>query len=504
MKKLVALILTVALLLSVMSFAAAEEPFEITVMVPEFTYDVDYVEDGNPVLAAIEAATGVKLKMQFMANEGYGDTISTTMTENNPPMLMAVTDARAPIIVESARAGAFWDLTDYIADAENYPYLAAGAASVYQNIAIDGRIYGIFRSRAYPRAGIYYRLDNAKEVGFDKEVKTIDDLTELAEKLAGYSNDTYALNMCSYTAGTISVITVAFGAPNTWGIDENGDIYPAHLSPAYLEGLNWLRHLYEIGGIDPDFSQIPTTEWDNIERNNKAFMRFDCLDNAHRQQEWFEANVEGVDGQVFQTVGPVAKADGSVTVWPQNNGFNGEILINKKSVSEEDLPKVLKFLDWCNGPEGQTILNAGVEGVTYWINEDGYRYVPDDKTDEASQNSKMYLHDFNQLGMGVPGNLENPSAVLNRGLTTLRERYNNLNIELAPYAVANPCFPFVSETYTAFGTQLDPIISDAAVQYIAGLIDEDGLRAAWADWAAQGGDQVTAEFNEAYHAAMGK
>ena len=58
MKKLVALILTVALLLSVMSFAAAEEPFEITVMVPEFTYDVDYVEDGNPVLAAFSHPDG--------------------------------------------------------------------------------------------------------------------------------------------------------------------------------------------------------------------------------------------------------------------------------------------------------------------------------------------------------------------------------------------------------------------------------------------------------------
>ena len=43
MKKLVALILSVALLLSVLSFAAADEPFEITVMVPEFTYDADYV-----------------------------------------------------------------------------------------------------------------------------------------------------------------------------------------------------------------------------------------------------------------------------------------------------------------------------------------------------------------------------------------------------------------------------------------------------------------------------
>ena len=140
--------------------------------------------------------------------------------------------------------------------------------------------------------------------------------------------------------------------------------------------------------------------------------------------------------------------------------------------------------------------------MTYSINADGYREIPEDKADEYSKNSKAYLHDFNQLGMGVPGNLENPTAVLNKGVTKLRERYNELNIELAPYAVANPCFPFVSETYQAFGTQLDPIISDAAVQYIAGLINEEQLRAAWADWAAQGGDMVTAEYNEAYHASI--
>ena len=219
MKKIVALFLAMVMLLSMASFAAAEEPFVITVMVPEFTYDADYVEEGNPILAKIEELTGVRLKMQFMANEGYGDTVSTTMTENNPPMVMAVTDARAPIIVDSARAGAFWDLTDFVNDAENYPYLAAGSPAVYQNIAVDGRVYGIFRGRAFPRAGVYYRLDIAKEAGFDKEVKTLDDLTELAEALAKYSDDTYALNMCSYTAGTINVITVAMGAPNVWGID---------------------------------------------------------------------------------------------------------------------------------------------------------------------------------------------------------------------------------------------------------------------------------------------
>ena len=499
MKKLVALFLALVMVLSLASFAAAEEPFEISVLLPQFPSDIDFVMENNPVLKAIEEKSGVKLNIQWGPNSTYGDILNTTLADKNPPMLVAATDARAPIIVNSARAGAFWDLTEAVKDAENYPYLAAGNPGVYANIAVDGHIYGIYRSRAFPRGGIYYRCDIAKEVGFDREVKTIEDLTELAEKLAGYSKDTYALNMCSYTAGTINVITVAFGAPNTWGVDADGNIYPAHKSEGYKKGLDWLRHLYEIGGIDPNFAQISTSDWDNIERNNKAFMRFDCLDNAHRQQEWFENNA-GVTEQIFQSVGPVAKEDGSITVWPQNPGFNGEILVTK-SVSEADLPKVLAFLNWCNSSEGQTIINAGLEGLTYDV-QDGHRVVPEEKKDEYSKNSQMYHNNINQLGMGVAGNLEDPKAEVNRGYTQLRQRYEDLNALLAPYAVTNPCYPFVSETYTAFGAQLDQIISDAAVQYIAGQIDEAGLQAAWDDWAAQGGDAITMEYNEAYHAAQ--
>ena len=499
MKKLVSLVLALVMVLSLASFAAAEEPFEISILLPQFPSDIDFVMENNPVLKAIEEKTGVKLAIQWGPNSTYGDILNTTLADKNPPMLIAATDARAPLIVNSARAGAFWDLSEAVQDEANYPYLAAGNDGVYGNIAVDGHVYGIYRSRAYPRGGIYYRLDIAKEVGFDREVATLDDLTELAEKLAGYSADTYALNMCSYTAGTINVITVAFGAPNAWGVDENGNIYPAHLSPAYKEGLDWLRHLYEIGGIDPNFAQISTSDWDNIERTGKAFMRFDCLDNAHRQQEWFENNA-GVTEQIFQSVGTVAKADGSITVWPQNPGFNGEILVLKSAVSEADLPKVLKFLDWCNSPEGNTVINAGIKGLTYEVDEEGYRYTPEDG--DYTTNEGKYHNNLNQLSMGVAGDLQDPPAkyVGSEAWVFARQRYDALNIEYAKYAVANPCLPYTSETYVAHGKELDDIIGNAAAQYIACIIDEDQLRQQWDKWAEQGGTAVTSELNELYHA----
>ena len=54
MKKLVSLFLCLALLLSVMSFAAAEEDMTLNIMLPDFYSDSDFVtlEAGNPVLEA--------------------------------------------------------------------------------------------------------------------------------------------------------------------------------------------------------------------------------------------------------------------------------------------------------------------------------------------------------------------------------------------------------------------------------------------------------------------
>ena len=163
MKKLVALFLAMVMVLSMASIAVAEEPFEITILLPEFPADIDFVMEDNPVLNKIQELSGVKLNIQWGPNSTYGDILNTTLADQNPPMLIAATDARAPLIINSARAGAFWDLSEAVQDEANYPYLAAGNDGIYNNIAVDGHVYGIYRSRAFPRGGIYYRLDIAKE-----------------------------------------------------------------------------------------------------------------------------------------------------------------------------------------------------------------------------------------------------------------------------------------------------------------------------------------------------
>lgn len=495
MKKFLSLLLAAMMLVSMMSFASAEEPFEITVMLPDFYTDYDFNTTDNPVLDAIEAATGVRLNVTFVANSAFGDQISYTLADPaNMPMLMVATGARDPIIINSARSGAFWDITDMI---DEYPNLAAGSAGVYDNIKIDGRLYGIYRARQQVRGGIYYRSDLAAEHGITAEPQTIEELTALAYALLEHCKETEAddhvLNMVKYVAGTIGIITVAHGAPYNWGVDAEGNIYPAHESADFREGLKWLRDLCAAGGIDPDFMTIESGEWDKIERNGLAYMRFDCMDNTYRQQEWFENN-EGVTEIIWAMIPGVKDVDGAMKLWPQNAGYSGEIVITK-AVKEADLPKVLAFLDWCNTAEGQTLLNCGVEGVTYWM-EDGYMVTTPSDGSDATTQIHTIQGSLNQLGMNVVGSLTPP--VKN---TELRTEYANYyTAEYANLIVNDPCHALISETNTMMGTTLSQMLEDAHVQYIAGIIDDAGLEAVYEEWAMMGGDMMTEEYNAAYQA----
>ncbi len=502
MKKIVSLLLCLAMVLSVMSFAAAEAKEEMTlnVMLPDFYSDSDWVtlENGNPVLQAIYEATGVKLNITWVPNSGYGEMTSLTLADpTNMPEVMVIQGPRDAITISSARAGAFWDLTDLI---PQYEYLAQGQESTYNNTAIDGRLYGIYRARAYARAGIYYRNDYAAQAGITSVPTNVAEFKDLCFALAGLDN-MYCINMCKYVAGTIGYTTVMFGAPYQYGVNAEGKIYPAFEDEKFQEGLDFLRELYAAGGIDPNFMTIESGNWDDAERSNppKALMRLDCLDNGYRYEEWLEANA-GVDpaNPVVTLLTALPNDEGKIQIWPQNTGASGEIVVTK-AVSEEKLPAVLKFLNWCNSAEGQTLLNCGIQDVTYWIHSDGYRYTYPEGEQENSSKYDTYTktvhHSLNQLGMNVNGDLTPPTAQ-----TLLRKQYNQNLLDNAKYVISNPCLTFDSETNTLMGTTLATDVEDAQVQYIAGKIDLAGLKAAYEDWYSMGGDMIIEEFQAEYDA----
>jgi putative aldouronate transport system substrate-binding protein len=504
MKKILSLVLALAMLMSFAGIAMADDAKEdvtIKIMLPDFNSQHDWVtlENGNPILQAIYEATGVKMDIQWVADQAYGEMTSLTLADpKNMPEVMVMQGPRDAIMINSARAGAFWDLTDLIPQYDN---LAAGTQSVYDNISIDGRVYGIYRARAYARAGIYYRSDKAAEKGITAEPTNVEEFKALCFALADVSDDTYCINMCKYVAGTIGITTVMFGAPFQYGINEEGKVYPAFEDAHFQEGLDFLRELYAAGGIDPDFTTIESGSWNDAERseNPKAFMRLDCLDNGYRLQEWYEANLGySKEEPVVALLTAIPNSEGKIQIWPQNIGASGEIVVTK-AVTEEKLPKVMEFLNWLNSAEGQTLINCGVENVNYWIQNDGFRYAYPEGEKDNSQTYADYnsttLHSLNQLGMNVNGDLTPAGAG-----SILRDEYNQNLLDNAKYVIGNPCYTYDSETNVLMGTTLGQDVEDAQVKYIANIITLDELKAAYDTWHAMGGDMILSEYQAAYDA----
>ena len=103
--------------------------------------------------------------------------------------------------------------------------------------------------------------------------------------------------------------------------------------------------------------------------------------------------------------------------------------------------------------------------------------------------------DLNQFATGV---IE--TQLKKKYTTKVAEQVELVYKDNENYVVANPAEPFVSDTYSRRGPQLDAIITEANTKFIVGQITEDQYKAELERWKTNGGDQYVKEINEQYKA----
>jgi putative aldouronate transport system substrate-binding protein len=94
---------------------------------------------------------------------------------------------------------------------------------------------------------------------------------------------------------------------------------------------------------------------------------------------------------------------------------------------------------------------------------------------------------------GFQGYLPKQPSDYEQEMYDKRKQIEASDLESAQF---DPAAPYVSPTYVSKGAQLDTIVADARIQYIAGQIDLDGLEDAIELWRSSGGDDIIAEINE--------
>ncbi|WP_166242238.1 extracellular solute-binding protein [Paenibacillus turpanensis] len=473
----------------------AEKPLELTIMLP--VYKTTMPGDNGPVVQEIEKYTNTDLKFEWVPNNSYPDKFNITLASGKLPKIMVV-QGKLPSFINAVRTGGFWDLTPYLKDYKN---LSQFNPIVQNNVSIDGKVYGLYRSRALGRYGVSYRKDWLDNLGMEIP-KTIDEFYEMLKAFSekdpdgNGKDDTYGMVISKYT-GPFDIMQIWFGVPNRWGEDADGKLIPAHMTLEYLDALRFFKKLYDEKLINPDFAVMDTEKWGDPVVNGQAGVIVDVADQAARLDDKIhralaQAGKDEPDRHYIDVFGAVEGPKGLRNM--PTSGYAGMVSISKSGVkTEEELKKVLTFLDKMNDKTGQILATNGIEGRHYKVVEGGI----EPSKDVAMMESE--LEGLNQILSYVPEDL-----ALKVKQTPLREKTALIQKENEKIVVPNPAEPFDSTVYAQKGVQLDNIISDARTKYIVGQIDEQGVKDAIELWRKSGGDDYIKEINEMYQAVKKK
>ncbi|MDL2301796.1 extracellular solute-binding protein [Lachnospiraceae bacterium OttesenSCG-928-D06] len=457
-------------------------------------------EGSDDVLQAAMDYTGINVEFNWVANDSYNDVLGITlMDKSNMPMVITYGSDLQANIVQAAKDGAFWDLGEFVWDAEKYPNLSQMSEDVCNAFTVDGQLVGIYRSRPIGRNGLGYRTDWAEKLGLETP-KTVEDVYNMMYEFT-YSdpdgngkNDTYGLCLCKYT-GPLDIIQAWFGAGNQWK-EVDGELIPIHQTEEYMEALRWMRKMYEDGLVYQDWATRETNTWSDGVKNGECGMFLDVLDNSRRIWDYFVSEeIEAVTGEGLAgmtLVGAIAAKDGEEPRTLATSGSAGCYLITKAGAKTvEDVEACLQYLDKMNDMEMRILADYGLEGRDHEI-KDGL--VVDLLKDKEVQEKPQI--GMNQSVPFVPEEL----VPLDRTERQLIEE--DVKADNIQYAVFNPASGYLvsSSVNAEMGTDLKDILDRARTQFICGQLDEAGLMAQFDVWAQRGGNDLIAEINEMHKA----
>lgn len=482
----------------------AEEPVEITVMSIDTNGNALGVDGSEKVKEMILEHTGVKADITWVASGSYEDKLGVTLLDKeNLPMILTINGNLNTTIVSAAKAGAFYDLNEYIFDGQKYPNLSQANKEVLKSLTVDGQLIGIYRARPIGRNGMAYRKDWADKLGIGQPA-TIDEFYDMCYQFTyndpdgNGKNDTYGICLCSFT-GPFDVMQTWFGAGNDW-VEKDGEMIPNFYLDEYKEALEFFRKMYEEGLVYKDWAVRETSGWRDGVNKGECGVWLDVMDGATKINDYFSQNsIPGVNGEemaYMEYAGGVAKSKGEEAKTLATSGMGGFFVITKAADTPEKLEACLTFLDKMNDEEMLILANYGLEDVQWEKDpETGNAVILDagiNSAEKANNGMQQLLCFIPYRGPQTISVEMTPWAVKESEVVEANEKI----------AVYNPAVGYLanSATFTSNGANLDTIIENARTQYICGQIDWDAFLSAVKDWENQGGTAVIEEVNSQYKA----
>ncbi|NHN29125.1 extracellular solute-binding protein [Paenibacillus agricola] len=445
----------------------------------------DIPNKDSEVEQLLEKYTNTQLDIQWIPGAAYDDKVNLMIASNEMPQLLKV--QYTPNIIGAMESDLFWEVGPYLKDYKN---LSAQSQQFFDNIQVNGKVYGIPIFSEIARAAIVFRKDWLDGLGL-KVPKTIDDWYDVTKAMTlndpdkNGKNDTYGIVLFKkYNEGQASLLTrfaVGLGGPNKWST-VNGSFEPEFTSKEYNDVLKLFKRLYDEKLINQDFAVFDSTEAEKLFDSGRAGLKIAVAQTGKSQQD----RLSKVDPKGVVDVEPLAGPKG-IRVAGQT-GNSGIYVIPKSTVkTEAEVKKLLKFLDNVMNPDATTLLQRGVEGKHYVKTADNKAEFKDltafQREVKPYRDNLPYMEGYNSL-------LLKDIPIGEKGIAVAKEN--------TKYSIPNPALTLNSTTYSERGKELEQMIWDAQTKYIMGKLDDAGWQAEIEKWKKAGGSQMMDEYKASY------
>lgn len=448
-----------------------------TVRALTFSYDPTAPGmNDNTMWQAINEAIGGTLEIDFVHASEYQQRLATTIAGGDIPDLVSINrDVQGlPEMLEAT----FADLTEYLSgDAVlDYPNLAALPTESWRSSVVSGKIWGVPIPRL-PIPGVpFVRNDLIAGAGLPTEPQNIDEFKVLLEGLVDEQRSTWA---CGDPTSVLGWILASMGGTDDW-IEDGGSFIHGFETEEYEQALADTRELTDAGVFHPDSISATNSQRNDWFTYGTTPMVFGGYAGWSKYPMWGEA----VPGFELGTLNLFAYDSSSQPVHPRGNVKLSMTVIGR--ADPDQIRMRLALVDWLAAPFGSAehlLTNYGTEGETYTL--DGTNPVRNDR------GQTMSTVPFSYLGSG-------PQTIFTPGKDEVTQGQFDYQEAALPVLARDPTLGLYSEAASSKNQQLLTALQDAREGILAGREDVSTWSDAVAQWRADGGDEIRAEYESAF------
>ncbi|MBA4866747.1 extracellular solute-binding protein [Streptomyces sp. PSKA54] len=443
----------------------------------------------GPVETALEKHTGTEFELQWVPAASTEEKLNAALASEQLADLVTLGPVESTTVRSALTSGMFWDVEKYLKD---FPNLAKIDATTKDSARIDGKLYGVPYQKIKARYGVVVRQDWLDKLGLEVP-HTIDELTKVAQAFTeddpdgNGKDDTVGFydREESFLVGFES-LTGYFGAGSGFEVTADGKVVPAFTTDAFKEAMKWYRGVYENGWVNQEFVTVQKqNQQDGIARGKGGIVVTGLFEaknyNALAKSADPDTPMEWalINDMTYKDVPRRILSD-------TNGGMGGWLAIPKKNVpTEDELRKVLGFIDKLMDKKAYGLMTNGIEGEHYKVDGDGVVTITDQKKWEQEVQ---------------PFSSSRPSekVVTYKSSDEYVNEANELMAQNEANVVTNPAQSLTSKTYDTRWSTIEQQVNDAYNQYITGQIEMSGFEAVIERVRGQGLDQIIEEFTAAY------